>query len=348
MIEVPLHGFAHAGLERFCRSPAEFAFCLAGIDRIATIMTGAVGDKRNELAVRTFPRREFIQQSAQRVNHIDVGFFIPATDVVGLAGTTGFEHTPQGAAMIANVQPVTNLTAIAINRQRFACERIGNDQRDELLGELQRSVIIRAIARYNGQAVGVMPGTHQMVGRGFRCRVRTVRRVGRGFGKRCIVRTQTAEHLVSGYVQKAKCGTPRISQASQIGTRRLQQAEGAVDISTNEIAGAVNRAIDMTFSGEMNDGAWPVLVEQRADECAVADIALHEDMPRVAGQRRKIGGVARISQLVQIEHRLITARQPIQHEVRADEAGTASHQNHEIPLKCDKNAELICSRILRY
>ena len=311
-------------------------------------MTGAVGDKRNQFTVGTFTRREFIQQSAQRMDHIDVGFFIPATDVVGLTRTTGFKHATQGAAMIADVQPVAHLKTIAVHRQRFACECIGNDQRNQLLRKLQRSVIVRAIARDHRQAISVMPGTHQMIGRGFRCRVRTVRRVGRGFGKRRIIRTQAAEHFVSRYVQKAKSAALGVAQIGQIGACRLQQAEGAIDIGTHEIAGAVDRAIDMAFGGEMHDRTRPVLRQQRPHERAVADIAPHKDMTRIAGQRRKIGGVTRISQFVQIDHRLITARKPVQHEVRADEAGTASHQNHEMPLKYDNNTARIFRRILRY
>jgi hypothetical protein len=48
--EVPLDGLADAGLEGLGRAPAEFALDLAGVDGVAAVVAGAVGDVGDEAA----------------------------------------------------------------------------------------------------------------------------------------------------------------------------------------------------------------------------------------------------------------------------------------------------------
>lgn len=51
VVQVPLHGLADAGFEGFLGSPAEFALNLAGVDGVAQVVAGAVGDVGDEFAV---------------------------------------------------------------------------------------------------------------------------------------------------------------------------------------------------------------------------------------------------------------------------------------------------------
>ena len=61
-------------------------------------------------------RFKFIKDGAQGVNDIEVGFFVPATDVVSFTQFTGLKHSADGAAMVFDVEPVADLLAITINR----------------------------------------------------------------------------------------------------------------------------------------------------------------------------------------------------------------------------------------
>ena len=45
VVEIPLNGLADAGLESFLRRPAQLAAQLGGVDGVASIVAGAVGDK---------------------------------------------------------------------------------------------------------------------------------------------------------------------------------------------------------------------------------------------------------------------------------------------------------------
>jgi hypothetical protein len=44
--------------------------------------------------------------------------------------------------MIFNIQPVTDLVAFAVNRQRFTIQRIQDNQRDQFFREMVRAVVI--------------------------------------------------------------------------------------------------------------------------------------------------------------------------------------------------------------
>src|SRR6266576_2639553 len=80
--------------------------------------------------------------------------------------------------LFVDEQPVAHIGALAIDRQLQALERIDDDQRDQLFGKMIRAVIVRAVGHDHRQAVSVMPGADQMIGRGLRGGVGRTRIVG--------------------------------------------------------------------------------------------------------------------------------------------------------------------------
>ena len=70
--------------------------------------------------------------------------------------------------MVFHVEPVADILAFAIDRKRFAVADIVDEERNELFGELVRTVVVRAV-RYDGRhSVGVVEGTDEVVAAGFR------------------------------------------------------------------------------------------------------------------------------------------------------------------------------------
>jgi hypothetical protein len=43
VFQIPLNGFANAGIKGFCRLPAKFALYLAGVNGVAAVVAGSVG-----------------------------------------------------------------------------------------------------------------------------------------------------------------------------------------------------------------------------------------------------------------------------------------------------------------
>ena len=234
--------------------------------------------------------------------------------------------------MVLDVEPVTHLHAVTVNRQRFAGQGVDDHERDQLFREMVGAVVVAAVGGEYRQAVGVVVGAYQMVAGGLASAVGAVGLVTVLLGKGRGIRCQGAVDLVGGDVQEAEGFLGLALQAVVVGAGAFQQVKGADDIGLDEVFRAVDGAVHMAFSGKVEDGARLVLGQQTADQLRIADIALHEEVARVVlhcGQGFKVAGVG---QLVQVEDGLVVLRQPVENEVAADEAGAACDQDHEISL----------------
>ncbi|MNO94570.1 hypothetical protein D3C76_861900 [compost metagenome] len=103
-----------------------------------------VGDQAGVRTVRGI-WTQFIKQCAQGVNHFDVLLFVVAADVVRLANHAFGDNLVECPGVILDVKPVTNLVTLTVDRKRLAFQSIEDDQRDQLLGEVARAVVVRAI-----------------------------------------------------------------------------------------------------------------------------------------------------------------------------------------------------------
>ena len=289
----------------------------------------------------------FIEQRADGFDDFDVGLFVPAANVVNLAQASRAEYAANGAAVILHIQPVAHLHAVAIHRQGLARERVDDHQRNQLFGKVAGTVIVRAIGRQDWHAISVMVGAHQVVAGGLAGRIRAVRLIAVGFGEGRVVRAKRAVNLVGRDMQQAKRRFCLRRQTTPVGPHGLQQSKGADDIGLDEVFGAVNRAIDMAFGGEVDDGPGPIFCQQAGDQRAVADVAMDENMALIALQRSQRFKIARVRQLVEIDDRLVASRKPVKYKICADKASGASDQNHGSPrvaLVADCGAICLCDR----
>jgi hypothetical protein len=69
--------------------------------------------------------------------------------------------------------------------------------------------------------------------------------------------------------------------------------------------------------------------QQFADKFFIANIALNEDMSFILRKRRKIRQVARVSELIQIQNRLVVAGKPVVNKITSDKAGATSNEDHK-------------------
>jgi len=134
-------------------------------------------------------------------------------------------------------------------------------------------------------------------------------------------------------VQEAEGGFVGFGQAAPVCAHGFEQAEGADDVGLDEVFGAVDGAVHMTFSREVQHGAGAVLGQQGIDQGAVAQVALHEVVARVALQAGEVFQIACVGEFVEVDHGLVRLCQPVEHEVGANEAGAAGKHNHfEAPI----------------
>ena len=124
------------------------------------------------------------------------------------------------------------------------------------------------------------------------------------------------------------------ASSTPVGAHGFEQAEGADDVGLDEVFRAVDAAVDVRFGGKIDDGAGLVLGEQLGDEVEVADVALDEDVARVALERGEVLEVAGVGQRVEVDDGLVGMGQPVEDEIAADEAGAAGDEDHLLSSKC--------------
>jgi hypothetical protein len=95
-------------------------------------------------------------------------------------------------------------------------------------------------------------------------------------------------------VQKAERRALVRRQAAPVPQRFLQQREGADDVGLDELAGPVDRAVDMAFGREIHHCVRLVCLEQFSQLVALADAGLLEGVARMAGRTEQRSEVGRI------------------------------------------------------
>ena len=138
-------------------SPTRISFCVpAGLpagdaEVIVTSQEGYVS--RGTVTIGAIAPGLFSAHGAGQVRHL-----VAAAEVVALAVLAVRHRFPQPRAMIVDVQPLADLLALAVHGQPLAGRRVRDHQRDELLGQLIRSVVVAAIRDHHRHAVRLEVG----------------------------------------------------------------------------------------------------------------------------------------------------------------------------------------------
>src|SRR6266702_7167766 len=104
--------------------------------------------------------------------------------------------------MIAHIQPVADIHSIAVKGHGFPSQNALDNHRDELLRELIRAVIVRAIRNDRRQSIGVMIGAHEHVTGWLAGGVGRVWSIWRRFNKESL-RAEASINLIGRNVVKA-------------------------------------------------------------------------------------------------------------------------------------------------
>src|SRR5664279_6644938 len=177
---------------------------------------------------------------------LDVLDLVAAADVVDLARPPAAKHRLDAGAVVLDVEPVANLPAVAVKRKRLSVERIGGEERNQLLGILVRAVGVRAARDAGLYAEGAdVSGDVQVAGRlGDAVGAGRAERIGFARGA---ARLEVTVDLVGGDLDVAH---PCLAY-------QLEQRLRTDELGAPEVGGAENRAIDMRIGGEVDDRLAP-------------------------------------------------------------------------------------------
>ena len=287
------------------RPPAQLALQLGGVDGVAAVVAGAVGDPVEVLGVPSHRLEDHAQDG-------DVVLLAICADEVGLPHLSLGEDVPHGGAVVLGVDPVADVLAAAVELGAHAVDDVRDLPGDELLHVLVGAVVVGAVGDRGAQAVGAGPGAHEHVGGRLGARVgrgRLVRRLLGELGR--VVERQVAVDLVGGDVVVADA----------VLADGLQQAEGALHVGAEERLRVGDGVVVVALGGVVHDRV--VARDDAVQQLCVADVA-DDELDPILGQARDVLGVAGVGQLVQDGHvdvRVVVDH--VVHEVAADEAAAA-------------------------
>ena len=287
------------------RPPAQLALELGGVDGVAAVVAGAVGDPVEVLGVLSHGLEYHAQDR-------DVVPLAVGADEVGLPHAALGEDVPDGTGVVLGVDPVADVLALSVELGAHAVDDVGDLPGDELLHVLEGAVVVGAVGDRGAEAVGAGPGAHEHVGAGLGRAVRGGRVVRSLLGELGrVVERQVAVDLVGGDVVVADAVLPD----------GLQQAEGALHVGAQERLGVGDGVVVVALCGVVHDRV--VAGDQPVQQPGVADVA-HDELHAVGGQPGDVLGVAGVGQLVQDGHvhpGMVVHH--VVHEVAADEAAAA-------------------------
>ena len=285
--------------------PAQLATELGRVDRVATVVAGAVAHPVEGVLRPAHGAQDLAKD-------VDVVLLAVGADEVGLADATAGKDGPDGRGVVLSVDPVADVLPVAVELGPDAAEDVGHLARDELLHVLVGTIVVRAVGDGGADAVGAVPGAHQHVGAGLG------RRVGRGRPVRRRLRDplgtlerQVAKDLVGRDVVK-----PHV-----VASARLQQAVRTLHVRPHERRRVGNGAVVVALRREVHHRVVPR--HQPVEKNGVADVS-HRQLNAPLRKARKVLRVAGVGQLVEHGHahvRLVLDHPP--HEVRAHEPAPA-------------------------
>src|ERR1700730_2363455 len=99
-------------------------------------------------------RTDFIQDSADGLNYVEVRAFVAAADIIRLTLPPFGKDQMKRSGMFLDIEPVADIGAFPIDRKRLTLQSIENDQWNQLLRKMIWSIVIRAVRNDNRQAKG--------------------------------------------------------------------------------------------------------------------------------------------------------------------------------------------------
>src|SRR5690242_5847046 len=105
MGQVPLDRLLESRIEILLRTPGQLALDLAGINGVAQIVAGAVGNESLEFAVAACRTgTQAIENAAECIDDLHIGPFGVAADAIGGADLAALEHNSQRPRVVVNIK----------------------------------------------------------------------------------------------------------------------------------------------------------------------------------------------------------------------------------------------------
>ena len=301
VLQVPFDRQLYAILEPGLRFPAQLVLYLPGVNAITPVMALPVHHMLYQ-GLGNGRIDDIMDVVDDALDNEDIGSLVMAPHIVDLARPPLGQHQVNGLAVVLHIQPVAHLHAVPVDGKRFLVQAIVDHQGNELLGELVRAVVVRAARYVQGEPVGVAVGLHEQIRGRLARRVRAVRGKRGRLGEETL-RSQGPVDLVGGDLLELHPGSVGIVGYEPMLLGDVQQIQRTHHVCPGKDIGILDRTINMTLRGKVHHIIKIILDEQLLDDILVADVCLHEHMAPVIHDGREVLQVARVGELVHVNHK---------------------------------------------
>ena len=325
VIEVPAHRLLDAFFELEARFPAQFLLELGRIDGVAGVVAKAIRHISDELHVLAFgAAEEPVNGLDDDLDDVNVLPFVESADVVRLGNLPVMENHVNSAGVVFHEEPVAHVFALAVNRERLLVADVVDEERNQLFGELVRTVVVAAVRHNRRHAIGVVECAHKMVGTRLAGGIRAMRRVLGGLVEEVIAVGQV---VLAGASRRGERGRDAFGmvhlegainfvgrdvvealalvffrQGFPVEFRGLQQAQSAHHVRLREGERVLDGAVHVTFGSQMDDTVYMLVLHELVERVEVANVHLHELVVRLAFDVLQVREVARIRKLVEVDN----------------------------------------------
>ena len=91
----------------------------------------------------------FAELLKNNLYNLDIGLLVVAAKVVDFSDFTLFQNCKDSITMVLLIEPVTNIKSLSIYRKRLVMCGIMDHERNQLLRELVRTIVVGATANGN-------------------------------------------------------------------------------------------------------------------------------------------------------------------------------------------------------
>jgi len=309
---------------------------------------GHIGDKVHVLAFGA--AEEPVDRLDDDLDDVDVLPFVEPADIVRLGNLPVMENHVDSAGVVFHEEPVAHVLALAVNREGLLVTDVVDEKRNQLFGELVRTVVVRAVRDNRRHSVGVVEGAHKVVGARLTSGIRGVRRVLGGLVEEVVAVSQV---VFAGASRRGERGrdTFRVvhlertvdfvgrnvvealalvlfGKAFPVELRGLEQAQRSHHVRLREGERVLDGAVHVAFGSQVNDAVDLFVLHELVESVEVADVHLHELVVRLALDILEVREVARIGQLVEVDNlvfRILIDKEA--HYVAANEACAAGNDD---------------------
>ena len=100
----------------------------------------------------------------EQTDYVYVLPLVESADIVGLGNFALMENQVDGPCVVFHIEPVPHILAPAIDRKRLAVTYIIDEQGNKFLWELIWTIVVGTVGHNRRHSVGVVEGSHEMVG----------------------------------------------------------------------------------------------------------------------------------------------------------------------------------------